>query len=287
MIVNQDAGAMLMPAAPLAGAAPARPLDNAGQAGWLYQLEHAMLTEAAPGNGAPAAAPGRQATGPNAGDYGQPGATAAPMVGAPATGAAPAWSAWALNAAFAAPAAPGMAAGAFGAGAMAASQAEAAPGAASIATAAMPPRPGGAVGLAVLARGAGAAGNPAAGETANETTNGAADTARAALDGRAASLAAAADEAYAAAKLHIYQDGAGVQAWIRDAALGATQAPGLLRSMAAQLGADGARLSALTVNGKTVAAPAARADQFIQSATTDGGPGTAPSDPSSYAQGAA
>lgn len=60
---------------------------------------------------------------------------------------------------------------------------------------------------------------------------------------------------YANRLLHVYRDAHGVQAWVRDAAIGEAQIPGLAQAMAAELG--GARLAALTVNGKRQALPAA------------------------------
>lgn len=78
---------------------------------------------------------------------------------------------------------------------------------------------------------------------------------------------------YADRLLHVYRDAEGVQAWIRDAAIGQAQLPGLAQAMAGELG--GAQLAALTVNGKRLALPAAGAgkrapDEFLSDDTAAG-----------------
>ncbi len=62
-------------------------------------------------------------------------------------------------------------------------------------------------------------------------------------------------EDYASRLLHVYRGADGVQAWIRDASLDAASLPGLAEAMVDQLGDAGARLAALTVNGRRLALP--------------------------------
>jgi len=57
---------------------------------------------------------------------------------------------------------------------------------------------------------------------------------------------------YAARLLHVYQGADGVQAWVRDAGIGAAQSLLLARGMADELNNAGSRLSELTVNGKKI-----------------------------------
>lgn len=57
---------------------------------------------------------------------------------------------------------------------------------------------------------------------------------------------------YASRLMHVYQGADGVQAWVRDASIGATQSLLLARSMADELSSAGNRLAALTVNGKKI-----------------------------------
>ena len=57
---------------------------------------------------------------------------------------------------------------------------------------------------------------------------------------------------YAARLLHVYQGADGVQAWVRDAGIGAAQSLLLARGMADELNHVGTRLSELTVNGKKI-----------------------------------
>ena len=57
---------------------------------------------------------------------------------------------------------------------------------------------------------------------------------------------------YAARLLHVYQGADGVQAWVRDAGIGAAQSLLLARGMADELNNVGSRLSELTVNGKKI-----------------------------------
>lgn len=66
-------------------------------------------------------------------------------------------------------------------------------------------------------------------------------------------------EQYADRLLHVYRDADGVQAWLRDAALGAAQARQVAQAMAVELGAAGAPLAALTVNGQRLPLPLAPA----------------------------
>ncbi|MTV41460.1 hypothetical protein [Duganella radicis] len=60
------------------------------------------------------------------------------------------------------------------------------------------------------------------------------------------------NEEYAQRLLHIYRDGAEVQAWVRDAALTQSQTQALAQNLAGELGSTGAQLAALTVNGRRV-----------------------------------
>lgn len=62
-------------------------------------------------------------------------------------------------------------------------------------------------------------------------------------------------EEYAARLLHVYRSADGVQAWIRDAAIGQTQARAVAQAMAGELAASGAVLTALTVNGRPQTLP--------------------------------
>ncbi|MCE3602795.1 hypothetical protein LXA47_04170 [Massilia sp. P8910] len=68
----------------------------------------------------------------------------------------------------------------------------------------------------------------------------------------------AADELpYALRSMHLFHDGEGVQAWIRDAALSQFQANALAYSLKKEMQAEGLTLQALTLNGKkTAMAPA-------------------------------
>lgn len=59
-------------------------------------------------------------------------------------------------------------------------------------------------------------------------------------------------ETYTQRLLHIYQDRDQVQAWIRDAGLGPVQIATVAQALVQEVGAQGARLSALTVNGRVV-----------------------------------
>jgi hypothetical protein len=52
--------------------------------------------------------------------------------------------------------------------------------------------------------------------------------------------------------MHLFHGADGVQAWIRDAELGAAQARGLALALANELAGGGNRLAALTVNGRKV-----------------------------------
>ncbi|NVE01857.1 hypothetical protein [Massilia sp. BJB1822] len=64
--------------------------------------------------------------------------------------------------------------------------------------------------------------------------------------------AGAGGEEVGARRLHIYQDEHGVQAWVRDAQLDGWQALALAQAMASELAGSGNRLTALTLNGKTL-----------------------------------
>ncbi|HEX8611922.1 MAG TPA: hypothetical protein VF800_11600 [Telluria sp.] len=68
----------------------------------------------------------------------------------------------------------------------------------------------------------------------------------------------AADEVpYALRSMHLFREGDGVQAWIRDAALSQFQANALAYSLKKEMQAEGLTLNALTLNGKkTALAPA-------------------------------
>ncbi|NHZ80766.1 hypothetical protein F2P44_16005 [Massilia sp. CCM 8695] len=68
----------------------------------------------------------------------------------------------------------------------------------------------------------------------------------------------AADELpYALRSMHLFHDGEGVQAWIRDAALSQFQANALAYALKKEMQAEGLTLNALTLNGKkTALAPA-------------------------------
>lgn len=57
---------------------------------------------------------------------------------------------------------------------------------------------------------------------------------------------------YASRLMHVYQGADGVQAWVRDAGIGAAQSLLLARGMADELSSVGSRLAALTVNGKKI-----------------------------------
>lgn len=78
-------------------------------------------------------------------------------------------------------------------------------------------------------------------------------------------------EQYAERRMHVFQDAQGVRAWIRDAAIGGAQVAGLAQAMSGELVASGAPLTALTVNGRRVALPAAalHADALRDDYTTD------------------
>lgn len=54
--------------------------------------------------------------------------------------------------------------------------------------------------------------------------------------------------------MHLYHGTDGVQAWIRDVELNAAQARALAQTLASELGGNGVRLAALTVNGRKVVA---------------------------------
>ena len=217
------------------GAAPAAPLTAvAGQAAGA----------ADPAVGAPVKAGAAQAT--SAADTSAPAAAAGPHgADADAPAWSPAWSAAAVT--------PSSAAvlGAYGA-AMAPRAPVSAPAGAGAAVAA-PEAPARTLpGLAMAAD----AGAPPAREAEAEAEpdaepapeNGAAPT-----DG---------DE-YAQRLLHVYRDAQGVQAWIRDAAIGPAQIPALAQAMAGELGA--VPLAALTVNGRRQALPGGAArDQNTQ-----------------------
>ncbi|UTY59308.1 hypothetical protein [Massilia sp. erpn] len=82
----------------------------------------------------------------------------------------------------------------------------------------------------------------------------------------AAATGSRAEQDYRAQQLHVYQDAQGVQAWVRDAGLSAAQALGLAQAMAGELAGSGARLTALTLNGKKLlenASVAAGGDAFV------------------------
>ena len=87
---------------------------------------------------------------------------------------------------------------------------------------------------------------------------------------------AAASQDYASTLLHVYHGADGVQAWLRDANIGAGLAANLAQTMAQELGGAGARLAALTVNGKKqLLAAAAAQDDFMDDSGTfapHGGP---------------
>ncbi|NRR31459.1 hypothetical protein HSX11_14875 [Oxalobacteraceae bacterium] len=63
-------------------------------------------------------------------------------------------------------------------------------------------------------------------------------------------------EAYADKLMHVYRGEEGVQAWIRDAALGANQTERLVQALGEELAGAGTRLAALTVNGRKLTLPA-------------------------------
>lgn len=63
-------------------------------------------------------------------------------------------------------------------------------------------------------------------------------------------------DAYKARHLHLFHGADGVQAWVRDAALSERQAQAMVSTMAGELGAIGARLRALTVNGQRLSVSA-------------------------------
>lgn len=209
------------------------PGNNCGQAGWLYQLEHAMLAQSeGAGN-----QPGR--TGQQAAAVGTD-ATADVTVGnrlsVPGDGVAEPGVAWSAHAAFATPLPE------------------------------LPPQ-------GYIATVAGWTVAPGGNTASNETLpsvplaqarlpdsavvpgrlgqHKAADPA-AGRSGEMHRPQAGASDQYTSAKLHLYQDVSGVQAWIRDAALLPAQAELVALAMARELGMSGTRLNAVTLNGKKI-----------------------------------
>lgn len=87
---------------------------------------------------------------------------------------------------------------------------------------------------------------------------------------------AALTQDYATRLLHLYQGADGVQAWLRDGDVSPAQALGLAQAMAGELAGAGARLAALTVNGRRLPLAARGAhDGFTDSASEAAAPGGA------------
>lgn len=224
----------------LADSAAARPRQdhpgsNCGQAGWLYQLEHAMLEQSGSAGSQPgrysqqAAAVRTDATADvAAGNRGLVQGDSAVETGV----------AWSVHAAFATPLSelPPQGYGTTVAGRTLAPEGNTASNETLLSVPLAQARlPDSAVIPGRL--GQNKAADPAAGRSG--------EMPRAPYD-------AGSTDQYASAKLHLYQDASGVQAWIRDAALLPAQAQLVALGMARELGMSGARLNAVTLNGKKI-----------------------------------
>ncbi|MGK5049019.1 hypothetical protein ACQ4WP_24435 [Janthinobacterium sp. GB4P2] len=209
------------------------PGSNCGQAGWLYQLEHAMLEQ----SGSAGSQPGRSSQQAAAVRTDATADVAAGNRGlVPGDGAVETGVAWSAHAAFATP---------------------------------LPELPPQGYGATVAGRTLAPEGNTASNETLLSVPlaqarlpdsalvpgrlgqHKAADPA-ACRSGEMHRPQAGAGNQYTSAKLHLYQDASGVQAWIRDAALLPARAELVALGMARELGMSGARLNAVTLNGKRI-----------------------------------
>lgn len=209
------------------------PGNNCGQAGWLYQLEHAMLEQSGsagsqPGRtGQQAAVASTNATVDVADGNGLP---------VPGDGAVETCVAWSAHAAFATPL-PELPPQGYVAGVTGRTLA---PGGNTASNETLPSVPLTQARLPDSAVMPGRSGQSKAADSATDRS------------GEMHRPQAGASDQYTSAKLHLYQDVSGVQAWIRDAALLPAQAELVALSMARELGMSGTKLNAVTLNGKKI-----------------------------------